>query len=67
MADLTKLQEELLEEAANRMRNQPWFCGVCMDHLPTDIEIKYRRKACLESLIDETMYWDAPVRLSQDP
>ena len=59
-SDLTTLQKEILEAAKDQLKNESWYRGICIDNIANDYEIIANRKACIDALIFDTYYWDAP-------
>jgi len=56
----TELQQKVLLEVEARLKDKPWFKGVCTDKLPTDEAIKEDFLRAVQSVQMETEYWDKP-------
>lgn len=56
---LTNLQDSVFRLARRRIKNRPWYRGVCTDLMPSDDKIKMigRRRAS-DILIADTIYYD---------
>jgi hypothetical protein len=61
MRELTKLQKEVLEKAKQKLRAYQWYKGVCLDNFPSDHDILQSKESAINSVVCETMYWDAPT------
>jgi hypothetical protein len=62
---LTDLQKEVVDQAYDRMRNKPWFSGVCLDifgrgkSYDTDQKIlEAGFENVVRDVIADTEYWD---------
>lgn len=59
---MTTLQKKVVETAKEKLRNEPWFRGVCLDSLPNDHGIQ--RDGVDEvagQLVCDTLLWDGPL------
>ncbi len=45
--------------AASRIRHEPWYRGVCVTGVMSDVDINEQGfERAVNALIDETFYWD---------
>jgi hypothetical protein len=55
---MTEKQNQVVEAARERLKDRPWFKGICLDNLDTDEEIDKDFEECVEALVTDTIYWD---------
>lgn len=53
-------QQEAVNLAKEKLKDKPWFEGVCIDNLPTEEECKENLEDAVNSIVFETCMWDAP-------
>jgi len=64
--ELTKLQQKVFDEVEKNLKQYSWFSGVCIDNFPTDERIKKDFEECVDDVMMETAYWDAPNFMNLD-
>jgi len=57
---LTDLQQQVFNEAKRRLRNEPWFCGICGDDFPVDADILADFEGSVTGVMFATAMWDDP-------
>ena len=56
----SRTQQQIIDAARERMKDKPWFRGVCVNNLPSDPEIaKMGIPEAVDQLVDDTMTLDA--------
>lgn len=61
MLSFTKLQKKVLQAVEARLKDEPWFLGISLDQMPKyDDEIAADFNGTVDTIICDTMYWDAP-------
>ena len=55
----TEAQFAVYNEAKRRLKEEPWFHGVCMDEFPLDSACRDHFEDAIESVVAATMFWDA--------
>jgi hypothetical protein len=61
MLALTENQNNVVNEARKRLKDKPWYRGICLDNVPTDsaIDAEGFEKA-VQDVVLETSFWDNP-------
>lgn len=58
---LTSLQQQVFDLAKSRLKDKPWFRGICGDSIPSDEEIQRNGVECSVVTVEfETAMWDDP-------
>lgn len=60
MKELTELQNKVFNEVLERLEDEPWFKGVCMDNFPEDDYIRDNFEDAVAEVETETAMWDDP-------
>lgn len=61
MSNLSLKQQEVVKRAKEILKDEPWFKGICLDHLPDDWDIERDGvEAVAQQLVLDTSYWDGP-------
>lgn len=60
MNQLTDAQKRVVNEARNRLKNLPWYSGICIDNLPTEEEISESFENAVLAVCAETAMYDSP-------
>jgi hypothetical protein len=59
MKNLGENQIKVLAAAKQKINQEAWFRGICVDHVPTEQECIDDFAGAVNSVVCETMYWDA--------
>ncbi len=57
---MTDKQKLVFDAVKNKIENEDWYGGVCIDNMPPDRDIDNDFESCVCDVLTETMYWDAP-------
>lgn len=60
VVQLSELQERVLSAAIERLRDQPWYSGICVTSFPSDEVISQNFDDAVAQVCDWTESWDNP-------